>query len=132
MQLRTLCDSVLYAYLSKVADNVEKQHYLDLSCTVVSGEANGQAFSWGSRDLDTFLNNLPKFEVLDLHLAVFQPYDLRVLLATIGHLRSLWNYFNNFRSDPERSKQFYSEGGLRPAFVATRYLRFLRMSSNSR
>ena len=126
VQLMTNCDSVLYAYLSKIADTTEKRHYLDLSCTTVVGGLRGRL------NFDIFLDDLHKFEVLDLNLSVFQPYDLRVLLATIGDHFILRDYFKNFRSSPERSKEFHYEGGLWHAFVATRYMRFLRMPSNSR
>ena len=123
-QLAAVCDPVLYAYLSKVADTAEKRRYLNLSCTVVNTGYLG--------DLDTFLDRLHKFEILDLHLSVFHPYDLRVLLAAGCHLYSLWNYFDRFRSDPERSKEFHHESGLWHALVATRYMRFLRTRSHSR
>ena len=126
VQLVTICDSVLYAYLSKVADTAEKRRYLDLSCTVVNKEG------LYSMNLDEFLDNVHKLGGIDLHLSIFQPYDLRVLLATIWHCRFLPNYFKNFRSDPERSKEFHYGVGLVHAFVATCYMRFLRTPSNPR
>jgi len=126
MQLRTICDSVLYAYLSKVADTTEKQHYLGLSCTVF-----GAITLPHSDGLDTFLDNLHKLEVLDLHLSLFQPHALRPFLVTINPHFCLSLYILEFRSDPERSKEFH-KGDLFDAFIATRYMRFLRTPSNSR
>ena len=126
VQLRTICDSVLYAYLSKVADTAEKRHYLYLSCTVVDG---GRLHSV---DLDGFLNDLHKLEILDLQLSIFQPHDPRVLLFAMNHLHPLSNYFKNFISNPERSRDFHYEDSSWHALVATRYMRFLRSPSYSR
>ena len=127
VQLRTICDSVLYAYLSKVADTTEKRDYLDLSYTAVQ---NRELLILG--DLDRFLNHLHKLGVLDLHLSDFQPYDLSVLLAATINFPSVWYYLKNFRSDPERSKEFYYDHGVWHAFVATRYIRFCRTPFHSR
>ena len=121
VQLRTICDSVLYAYLSKIADTAEKRHYLDLSYTAVQ-----DSDILDSKQLDKFLSHLHKFEILDLHLSIFQPYDLRDLLVTMSPLYWLSYYLHGFRSDPERSKEFHYEGGLLHALVATRYMRFFR------
>ena len=130
-QLRTICDSVLYAYLSKVADTAEKRYYLDLSYTIVT-IAQGRLRDLV--DLDKFLDNLHKYEVLEPHFSVFQPYDVRVLFATTEHFSSkLSHHITDFRSDPERSKEFHYEG--RPQWdtiIATRYMRCLRTRSNSR
>jgi hypothetical protein len=126
VQLRTICDSVLYAYLSKVADTAEKRHYLDLSYTVVDRKV---LISGGS---DKFLDDLHKFEVLGFHLSVFQPYELRVLLVTIRDFCFLSNYFKNFRSDPERSKAFHYDDTLWHTSVATRYMKCLRTPFDSR
>ena len=126
VQLRTICDLVLYTYLSRVADTAERRHYLDLSCTVL------QVAVPYFRDLDAFLDNLHKFEALDLHLSIFQPYNLRVLFVTISDFCRLSGYFKSFRSDPERSKEFHYEDGLWHAFVATRYMQFLRTPSDPR
>jgi len=82
-----ICNSVLYAYLAKIADNAEKQHYLDLLCMVVEREGHE------SRDFNMFLDNLHKFEVLDLHLSIFQPYDLRILFTSMCHFIYLSGYF---------------------------------------
>ena len=126
MQLRTICDSVLYAYLSKVADTAEKQHYLRALCTAV--EVSNLRFS----EVDPFLHILDKFKIFDLHHSIFQPDDLHALFATITYWSPLLDYFREFRSDPERSREFYYEDGLWHAFVATRYMRFLRTLSDSR
>jgi len=122
VQLRAVCDSVLYAYLSKVAGTPEKRHYLDLSHTAVNKLI---------AKVDAFLDDLHKFGVLDLQLSIFQPYDLRDLLVAIGPFHSLSIYFGNFISDPDRSKEFHYEGGPFHTFIATRYMRFLR-TNNSR
>ena len=103
MQLRTICDSVLYAYLSKVADTAEKQHYLHALCTAVGGN------NWylPSTSVDTFLDFLDKFKILDLRLSFFEPYDLRILLVIMTSWSSLSDYFTTFRLDPERSREFH-------------------------
>ena len=127
IQLRTICDSVLYAYLSKVADTTEKRHYLHALCTAVEG--SHLLFS----NVYPFLNILDKYKIFSLHHSIFQPYDLRVLLsARATHLFPLWGYFHKFRSDPERSREFHYEKGLWHAFVATRCMRFLRTLPDSR
>ena len=127
VQLRTICDSVLYAYLSKVADTAEKRHYLALSYTAVE---NPEVVVLG--DLDRFLNHLHKFKILDLHISVFHPYDLRVLLVTMSYFYSLSDYFKTFISDRARSKEFHYDVGQFHTLIATRYMRYLRTRSNSR
>ena len=124
VQMRTICDPVLHAYLSKVADTAEKRHYLHALCTAVQGSG------WTS--LDSFLNMLHEFKIFDFDISVFQPHDLRVLLDTLNTFNGLSSHFKNFRSDRERSREFHYERGLWNAFVATRYMRFLRTLSNSR
>ena len=125
VQLRTTCDSVLHAYLSKVADTAEKRYYLKLSCSVVGSSP---------RCLDVLPDYLCRLGILDLHLSDFQPYNLCFLLAARCHLNSFRNYFAGFRRDPERSKEFHFEYFRWPgyAFVATRCMRFLRKLSNPR
>ena len=85
---------------------------------------------------DSFLDMLRQFKIFDFDLSVFQPHDIRVLLVTLkgtlGACYGLSFYFKNFRSDLERSGEFHFEDGLWNAFVATRYMRFLRTLSNSR
>jgi len=66
-----------------------------------------------SDDLDTFLDKLHKLQVLDLHLSVLEPYDLHLLHTSMNRSYCLRIYFANFRSDPERSKEFNYER-LRP------------------
>ena len=121
MQLRTICDSVLRAYLSRVADTAEKQRYLHVYCTAVDGKR--RIFG----DFDTFLESLHEIDVFDL--SVFQLDDLRILLFTMSHSSGLSDYIRSFRSDPERSREFWYEDGLWHAFVATRYMRFMRTLS---
>ena len=126
-QLRTVCDSILYAYLSRVADTPEKRHYLDLLYTMVNGR--------GGRNLinaDTFLDVLHKCKVLGLHPSSFQPADFQVLFAAMDRFYHFPYYLETFRSDLERSKDFHYEGGLWHAFVATQCMRYLRTQSNSR
>ena len=120
VQLRMICDSVLYAYLSKVVDTAEKRHYLDLSYATVAGQ------SLGSPYLYMFLDEIHKYGIVDLHLSVFQPHDLHVLLVSITSFPDhLAKYFEKFRSDPERSKEFHYEVGPFHTFIATRCMRFL-------
>ena len=128
MELRLICDSVLYAYLSKVADIAEKRHYLHVLCTAVGGNHWCLPLTY----VDTFLDFLNQFKILDLRLSFFEPYDLRVLLAIMTSWSPLSHYFMAFRLDPERSREFHYEEGLWCAFVATRYMRFLRTWSDSR
>ena len=121
VHLRTICDSVLYTYLSKVADTAEKRHYLHLSCTAVD-----------TVYFEEFIANLHRFKFLDLHLSIFQPYDLCDLLTARCHLYTLRNYWDRFKSDPERSKEFYYESSQWHTLVLTQYMKFLRMPSNAR
>jgi len=116
----------LYPYLSKVANTAEKRHYLHVSCTVI--DETPISFE----EVASFLDVLYEFKVFDLDLSVFQPYDPCVLLVTMGSGSGLADYFRIFRSNPERSREFYYEDGLWNAFVATRYVRFLRTPSNSK
>ena len=126
VHLRTICDSVLYTYLSKVADTAEKRHYLHASCAAVDKT------KLLLKEIDAFLDKLYKFKVFDLHPSAFQPHDLRVLLATTSCSSVFSIYLESFRSDPERSREFHYEEARWHAFVATRYMRFLRTPSNSR
>ena len=79
-----------------------------------------------------FLDGLYKLKVFDPYPSNFPPYDLRVFSVTMRSLWGLSEYFASFIRDPERSREFYYEGGLWPAFVATRYMRYLRTLSNSK
>ena len=126
MQLGTICDSVLYAHLSKVANTAEKRHYLHALCTAVDTQ------DLDFCELDKFLDILHKFKVFDLHLSVPELYDFRVLLFIMGQTFGLSDYFRRFRSDPERGREFHYEEGLWHTFVATRNMRFLRTLSDSR
>ena len=83
MQLKTICDPVLYSYLSKVANTAEKRHYLQVACTAVDG-----LYARDLGELDTLLDDLHEFKVFDLHHSVFRPYDLRVLLVPM----STWSH----------------------------------------
>ena len=97
MQLRTICDSVLYVYLSKVADTAEKRHYLHLLWTVVEGLPS-------TPDLDTGLDILHIIKILDLHFSVFQPYSLRAILVALRRGSSMCPHVGSFRSDPNEAK----------------------------
>ena len=85
VQRRTIRDSV-YSHLTKVADTTKKRYYLDHTCTTIYGEG------LYAGDLDTFLHNLLKFKVLDIHLSVFQPDDFRDLLLTMTRASDLSSY----------------------------------------
>ena len=124
MQLRAICDTVLHPYLAKIADTAEKRHTLGALCAAVEGAPD--------RDLDPFIDMLHEFKIFDFDLSAFQPDDLRVLLVTLKTFSGLSSYIKNFRSDPERSREFHHDYGVWNAFVATRYMRFLRTLSNSR
>jgi len=127
VQLRTICDLVLHAYLSRVADSVEKRHYMYALCTAAP---YAELYF---KDVDAFLDELYKFKVFDVHHSVFQPSDIRVLVATQSVDDSaLSAYFMDFSSDPERSREFHHEKCWSATFVMTRYMRFLRMLPNSR
>ena len=130
MQLRTICDSVLHAYFSKVADTTEKRHYLHaLQAAMVNNGIYPRA-----RDLFIFLHDpVHKLKVFDVHPSDFQPYDLSILLAIMGDRSVLGLYYmRDFSADPQRSKEFYHEAGLWITFVVTRQMRYLRTLSNSR
>ena len=120
VQLRMICDSAFYAYLSKVANTAGRRHYLHALCTAVDRK------KLGFREFDAFVGNLHKFKVFDLHLSFFPLDDLRVLAFTMNRWSDLSHYFRDFRSRPERSKEFYYDAGLWHTLVATRYMRFLR------
>ena len=66
---------------------------------------------------------------VDLHLSVFQPYDLHNFLLVTNRLCPLSDYFQIFMNEPERSKEFYYECAKWRAFVATRYIKFLRTTA---
>jgi len=144
-QLRTICDSALYAYLSMIVDTAGKRNYLDLSTAVAAsaGDRSNLGSNWYR-----FLDSLHNLKVLDINPAVFQPrltghtslrrphfaepYSPLVLLVTADSISPLSHYFKRFRLDLERSREFYYEYSRWHAIVATRYMRFLRRPSNSR
>ena len=128
VQLRVICDSVLYAYLSRIADTAEKRQFIHVAYTVFYPKLD----PFDLEDFKMVLDGLYKMKVFDPHPSDFPPYNLRVFLLTMGHWFSLSDYFRSFRTDPERSREFCYEGRLWNAFVATRYMRYLRALSNSR
>lgn len=122
MQLRALCDSVWQAYLFKVADTVGKRNYLYVSWAAIERLSSLQF-------LDAYLTNLPS--VLDLHPSDFQACEnLRVFLVDT-YKSHLWGYLISFLRDPARSGAFYYDPEPWNAFVATRYMRYLRVGSGS-
>ena len=117
-QLRTICDSVLYAYFSKTADTADKRRYLhDLYKEIGDGPLSPLF-----KDFNTFLDYLDKSKIFGLQLSIFHPYDLRVLLNILYNWSLLSFYFKNFRSDPERSKEFYYKDEFWDGFAALRYM----------
>ena len=124
VRLTTICDSVLHAYLLKIADTSEKRHYLHLSCTA--------ADCLSYEDLVIVLNELHKFKIFELRPADFLPYDLHALLAIVGHPSVLSCYLRTFKSDLGRSREYHHDDGLWHACVATGYMRCLRALPNSR
>ena len=138
VELKTICDSVLHAYLARIADTAEKRHYLYFLWTVADsyGVENGvsKSFPESLEDFDTFLEDLQRFKVFDLYPSLFeQSYDLRVLLVTMVDCVSvLPHYLRGFRSDQERSREFHYDVGLWSTLVATLYMRYLRTLSDSR
>ena len=115
MRLRTLCDTVLRTYLSKIADTAEKIKYLHVLYTAAADTT--------LRSMDTlkqFLDDIPR--ILNL---VFQPCgNPRVLLD--AQRWNIANYLRDFLQDRERSKSFHYDPGLWNADVAARYMRHLR------
>jgi len=117
MQLRTLCDSVLHTYLSKIADTAEKRNYLHVLYTAAADVA--------FRPID-ILEGVPDLyaipQILELSPPMFRPCrNPRVLFD-----EKCINYLRDFLRDPERSKLFYYDPGLCSAVVVIRYMRYLR------
>lgn len=125
-----ICDSVLHAYFSKVADTAEKRHYLH----VLQASMVNNAIYPRTRDFIIFQHDpVHTLKVFDLHPSDFQPYDPNVLLAIMQNPSVLGLYYTrSFSSDPQRSREFYHEAGLWITFVVTRLMRYLRTLSNSR
>ena len=128
VQLRITCDAVLYAYLSRIADTAEKRRYIYVAYTVY----DRLMFCSDFEGFLKFPDGPYKLKVFNPHPPDVPPYDLRVLTTLQDRRLGLRGYFWRFSSDPERSREFYYEGGLWNAFVATRYMRFLRTLSNAR
>jgi len=124
-------DSVLHAYLSKIADTAEKRHYLHVSETAVHAIYCGfrHNFDPFSR---TLLGDLYELKVFNLKPSDFQPYDLCILLVIMDRESVLSDYIKGFRSDPQRSREFHYEPGVWITFVVTRYMSYLRTLSSTR
>ena len=125
MQLRTLCDSVLHTYLSKVADTAEKRNYLHALYTVVDGSTleHSPAMLLEGHTLRNMVL------ILGLYPPAFRPWEDHDLLfiATRGHLYpSMMNFLKSFVRNPERSRSFYCDPELWSTLVATRCIRYLR------
>lgn len=119
MGLKTFCDSVLHAYLSNVADTTEKRNYLHVLYTAADALRPVNS-------LDTSLENLT--HILELHPPTFQPFRNPHVLLDAWQ----WNvadYLGDFLCNPERSTLFHYDPGLWSAFVAARYMRYLRTSN---
>jgi len=125
MQLGMICDSVLYAYLSKSADTAAKRHNLKLLVSQAAVDAIYQPF-------DSFRNHLHELKVFDPQPSDFQSYDLSVLLVILQNRSVLGQYVRTFRSNPWRSREFYYETRVWITFAVTCYMRYLRTLSNSR
>ena len=128
-QLRGFCDSVLHAYLSKIADTAEKRNYLHILYTT----AITLRLPMDSRSLEAFLNDIT--QILDLYPPTFQPCsDPHVLLHATWEWDILTqaNYLRDFLGNPERGKLFYYDPELWSAVVAARYMRYLMTTSNLR
>jgi len=127
-QLRTLCDSILYTYLSTVAYTPEKKKYLHAMCTIANALRNQIKVT------PPLLTHL--FEVFALYPPTFQPsedlrFDARLLgnSTTLSFVTVLPDYFRNFLRNPERSRLFHYDPIQWNTFVATCYTRSLRTGS---
>ena len=121
--LRTRCDSVFRAYLSKIADNAEKRNYLHALYTAVIT----LRLPVDSSSLGKFLDDMT--QILELYPPTFEPCgNPHVLFEAANHLKVLHrvNYLRDFLSNPERSRLFHCDPGLWSAVVAARYIRHLR------
>ena len=126
MQLRTLCDSVLHTYLSKIADTADKRNYLHVFYTAAD------AFRLVD-SLEVSLSDMT--QILELYPPTFQPcQNPCVLLDSTWHWKVLAqaNYLRDFLLNPERSRLFYYDPELWSTVFATRYMRYLRTTSNLR
>ena len=125
VQLRTLCDSVLHTYFSKIADSSEKRNYLHVLYS--AGDALGLRM-----EVKAFRNDMAL--ILEPYPPTIQPCrNPRVLLHTIWQLNAhVANYVRDFLWDPERSRLFYHDPGLWSGVVARCYVRYLRTTSSVR
>jgi len=128
MQLRTLCDSVLHTYLSKIADTPEKRNYLHVLYTALDGSSLGSCF-------EGWLHQVVQH--LELYSPTFQPCAVHHLLFirtdSDGRFHpdpSITNYLSNFIRNPERSRSFYRDPEMWSTLVATRCMRHLRTRFN--
>jgi len=124
MQLRTLCDSVLHTYLSKVADTAEKRNYLYALYTPLKGSRLGTSLEGSLDDI---------VQILELYPPTFQPCeDHRLLFIVENDCRnpSITKYLGDFVRNPERSRSFHYDPGLWSTLVATRCIKYLRTTFN--
>jgi len=130
IQLRTLGDSVIHTYLSEIADTAEKRNYLHVFYTATIAFRLVDPLG-----LEASLSDMT--QILELYPPTFQPCrNPCVLLTSTSSWKVLgsWqtNYVEDFLSNPERSKLFYYDLELWSTFVAARYMRYLRRTSDLR
>ena len=126
IRLGTLCDSVLFNYISEIADSPAKRDHLWVVHTIVL-QQHGMDGIWFEFEEGGDFERLSRF--LDFHTS-----DFPLALETEGFkkffgLRQaylLGDYLNKFLSDPGRSKVFHYDRARWSAFVATLTLRCLR------
>lgn len=138
MRLEMICDSTLYAYLSRIADTAEKRQYLDFSCTAARVYAGCHDVRMSHETLtgfDLFLEHLQNLadSGFNLRPADSGPCPFRLLLlASMDNMSSLWGYLWGFRLNPERSGEFHYDIKMWSTVGGTLCMRYLRKLSDSR
>lgn len=129
IRLRKLCDSTLLRYILKLADTPAKRNHLYIAYIALGDsdhayelDNNDYGLDYGFHDA---VKDLPHF--LDLHSPDFPLAweDLRKFLV----IKQGWflpSYLENLLSDSGRSGIFHCNPNRWAAFVAARYLRYLR------
>jgi len=119
MRLGTHCDSVLFNYLSKLADSPAKRNHLWVAHTI---ERLYKFSRWSFARLSRFLD----FHASDFPLSLGWEDFSKYLCLREDPSRLLRDYLDNFLSDSGRSKIFHYDRGQWNTFVATLSLRCLR------